>query len=275
MRTTFAEVVDGVYVFLGTDGMSNAVAIDGEDDGWTVVDSLTTPGLAQDLVDTLGRVRGGRISMLVNTHYHGDHTFGNGTIPTSRILAHPTTAQTLREIGEGYLDRLRNSSPKMKDALDGAELRLPTETLEGELRVRVGPRELTIRSVGRRAHTAGDLVLEIPDQRVLLIGDLIFNGTVPVMRDGDIDGLSESLLELRSAEVDVVIPGHGAFGDLRLIDQQLEFIDQVVEDCRRVAADGGDASQAEQVLASRFDGLLHPERLAQWVEKAFASRKQA
>jgi len=124
------------------------------------------------------------------------------------------------------------------------------------------------------AHTRGDLVVEIPQRDVLIAADLVFNRVVAPMRDGDVWGLRQTLTELRAGDSgSIVLPGHGPVGGRSLLDDQLAFIDLVVETTREVLAGGGPASAAERVLVEKCAGMAFAEqRLGDWVAQVAARR---
>jgi cyclase len=268
MRIVRRQISDDVHMLRGRNGMSNAVAIDGHGAGWTIIDSLNSPALAREMLSLLTEVREQPVERLINTHYHGDHTFGNGALGATEIIAHPETIRLLREQGTDYVERTRTNKPELAEELEGLELTLPNRPLDHPVEQSAGGHLLELRPVRRRAHTSGDLIISLPELGVLLVGDLVFNGVVPQNRDGDLIGLADALRTLQQEQVDVVVPGHGPHGGPELFDDQLAVVDLVLDLGRQVAAGEMDVTAARQSFERECPGLLHPERTDLMLEQA-------
>jgi len=269
MRTRFEQVADGVHAVLGSNGMPNAAWIDGGDDGAVVIDSRFTPAYARELVDGLREVTIAPVIALLNTHFHCDHVFGNPAIPTGRIIAHERALTRLQSLGDGYVETIRRNREDLRPELEGVSLRLPNETVsDSGLTLELPGITLQIRYAGRRAHTDHDLYVAIPERGVLLAADLVFNGVVPVMRDGDLLGLRATLQELQTHGYEHVVPGHGEVGGPELLDRQLGFVELVLDACERaVAAGDGAESAAELALAGLEGQLFAKERIMDSVQQ--------
>jgi len=260
MRTRFISVAENVYAVLGSNGMPNAVCIDGGRDGVTVIDSRFTPVYAAEMIAELRRITSAPVTTLVNTHFHADHVFGNQAIPTERIVAHLKTQEILLERGPTIVEMVKKNRPDIAPELTNLRLVVPNETITEGLALTVGGLELQIEYVGRTAHTPGDLIVRIPQHSLLLSADLLFNGIVPVMRDGDLYGLAECLRALRSDRSTTVVPGHGEIGDHGLIERQLVFVEQLVELVEKALREGRSADDAERDAKQRFAGMMFAEQ---------------
>ena len=143
----------------------------------------------------------------VNTHQHGDHTYGNSLLPDDAVLiGHETMrAELLR-------DRVLEQCPPFWYPLPtwgSVTRRAPTVVTRSELTVHTGDRRIDVLHPGYRAHTGGDLVAWLPEERVLFCGDLLFVGLTPLVFAGSVDGALRSLDWIDSFGPDVVVPGHG------------------------------------------------------------------
>jgi cyclase len=271
-RIRTREVADGVHVVLGSGAMPNAAFVDGAGEGAVVVDSLYSPLYARELMSELRARTGADVLALVNTHHHPDHTFGNAAIPTDRIIAHSNARARLEELGDAFVDVIRERRPDLAAELEGVTLRLPTETFDDRLELRLAGMTLDLRHPGVTAHTAGDITIRIPERDTILVGDLVSNGVVPVIRDGDLQGQRQALVELRQAPLGTVVPGHGEVGGSELLTQQLEFIDDVLRITAEVLRNGGTVDEASAGAAHHFEDLLLAEqRIGDWVRQAAIS----
>ncbi|WDZ92983.1 MBL fold metallo-hydrolase [Nocardiopsis sp. HUAS JQ3] len=207
---SLTEVVDGVYAWVQPDGtwwVNNAGAVAG-DDGLLVVDTCASEARTRAFLGTLARATGGApVRWAVNTHHHGDHTYGNSLLPESAVL-----------IGQAAMREALARDPIM-DACppfwspppDWGDVtrRLPSIVFDRELTVHVGGLRVELRHPGHTAHTRGDVVAWLPEERVLFTGDLVFHGLTPLVFMGSLEGALRSLEWLHLFGPEHVVPGHG------------------------------------------------------------------
>jgi cyclase len=256
----------GVHAYLGEHGMPNAVTVEGRD-GVVVIDSLFTPRHAARMIDALRATTGKPVVALVNTHFHGDHVFGNSAVPTDRIIAHRSAYERLVTGGDAYRELLCGVRPDLAPEIGDLEFVLPTELVDDRLTLDLGDVRLDIRHAGPHAHTTGDLVVELPDHGIFVASDLVFNGILPVARDGDLDGWIAVLAEQRDGFTgDVVVPGHGAVGGRELFDRQIDVLTGVIEKVTAVRNEGGSRDEARAAALTRVGALSHAgERIDAYV----------
>lgn len=253
------DVAEGVLVFLGEQGMPNAVCVVGTT-GVVVVDSLFTPRHAAEMMRQLREVTDLPVLALVNTHFHGDHTLGNSVIPTDRIIAHRASYERLRDDGRDYLELLCGIRPDLAPEIAGLEFLLPTEYVQDLTVLDLGDVRVQIRPLGHVAHTAGDLIVDVPERNVLIASDLVFNGILPVARDADLAGLRNALLQLEDfARGRIVVPGHGPVGGAELIRRQISVLDSIDRHTRRALLTTADTDEIERAVLSQIEPMLHAE----------------
>jgi glyoxylase-like metal-dependent hydrolase (beta-lactamase superfamily II) len=214
--TEFAEVGDGVFVLRYPVLDVNATLVLGEGVA-LLVDTLATPAQAAELAAAARRVT--RVPWaLVNTHHHFDHTFGNAALagdPPCDIWAHEETVSLLRARPEAvrreaYEEALR-LAPDLAAELAEAPILAPNRAVHRESTVDLGGRPVLLRHLGR-AHTAGDLIVHVPDADVIVAGDLVEEGAPPSFGDAYPLEWPEALAALLRLTTPgtVVVPGHGA-----------------------------------------------------------------
>ncbi|MGE5830990.1 MAG: MBL fold metallo-hydrolase [Micromonosporaceae bacterium] len=241
----FAEVAADVYVLRFPVLDVNATLVVGEEAA-VVVDTLSTDAQAGEL---LAAVRG--ITplplVLVNTHAHFDHCYGNAVLaddcPGGGIWAHEATATTLRERGESlqreqYVEWLP-TDPELAEGLAAVSLRPPDRTVHTLSTMDIGGRALELRHFGR-GHTDGDLVVSVPDADVLLAGDLIEQGAPPSFGDAYPLDWPETVAEMLQLTLPttVVVPGHGHPVDVDFVRAQHEELTTLAWLIRDGHADG-------------------------------------
>lgn len=168
------------------------------------------------------------IDTVVNTHANGDHCWGNQLLRGTRIVGSRATAEEMREgVQPGLLASLVRQGEAAGPAgeffsevfrpFDFTEIVVvpPETTFDGELVLHVGERELRLLEVGP-AHTLGDTMAWLPSERVLFTGDIVFNGSHPVVWAGPVSNWVAALERIIALQPKVLVPGHGPIGDLQV-----------------------------------------------------------
>lgn len=227
----FVQVLDGVYQARGTGNVavgSNAAVIINEDDV-LLVDSHISPAAAAALLSELAAITEKPVRYVVNTHFHFDHAHGNQIYPAEvEVIGHEFTREMLasgESVGrtyQGFQDAMAGQ-PGYVEGQEGLVPTPPTTTLSERMTLHRGGREIRLLFFGR-GHTGGDVVVHLPQERVLITGDLLLPG-VPFMGDGFPEDWVDTLEELKALPVDIVIPGHGSpFSDLSRIDALQSYL---------------------------------------------------
>jgi glyoxylase-like metal-dependent hydrolase (beta-lactamase superfamily II) len=224
--TEFAEVAADVFVMRYPVLDVNATLVVG-DGAALVVDTLSTEGQAVELAEAVRRITLYPWT-LVNTHHHFDHCFGNAVLAGSSglaIWAHEEAAAQLRDNGKAlqreWYKEYTSTLPELADGLAAVTVLPPNRTIHLESTLDIGGRSVVLRHLGR-GHTAGDLVVQLPDVNVVLAGDLIEESGPPSFGDAyPLDWphtLAALLPSLDGATV--VVPGHGAVVDRAFVQDQ-------------------------------------------------------
>jgi glyoxylase-like metal-dependent hydrolase (beta-lactamase superfamily II) len=216
VRTDFVEVADRVFVLRYPVLDVNVTLIVG-DEGALVVDTLSGEGQARELAGRARHVTTAALAV-VNTHHHFDHCFGNATLAregAAPIWAHHEAALELREYAETWREELvgryRDADPELAAEIAAAEILPPTRIVHQAATLDVGGRRVELRHLGR-GHTAGDLVVLVPDADLIVAGDLVEEGAPPSFSDAyplEWPDTVAAMVALMSEDT-VVVPGHGA-----------------------------------------------------------------
>lgn len=213
------------------------------------------------------------ISHVINTHGDGDHCWGNQLFPECTITAsqacvdhiHHTTPgamTTLKQAGRicshmppGSLRDFGRYMGGMLAPYDfrGIKISAPTQTFRQETVLRVNGVELILLEVGP-AHTDGDIIVFVPEQRLAYTGDIVFAGSTPVTWAGPVGNITRALRRLLTLEADVLVPGHGPLATPRLVQQQIDYW-EFLQDSLHPASQRGDPPQVaaqEWLSSARF-----------------------
>lgn len=256
---TFEEVAPGVYFAQGTGevnvGSNSMVVVNDED--VLVVDSHITPDAARELVTAIAGLTDKPIKTLVNTHFHFDHANGNQVFGEGiEIIGHEYTRQklltdvlseptyALQGSVEALTPRLQELEAELAaaegdarvdvekriavmkrhiSAQEGIVLTPPQRTLTDSLTLQKGSRTIELRFLGR-GHTAGDVVIYLPAEKILYTGDLFYDGA-PFLADGFPLEFIETLEKLKGIDAEIILGGHGnAVRDKSRIDARQEYL---------------------------------------------------
>ena len=203
----FAEGVPGV----ATDNqgfISNAgVIVTGA--GVVIFDALGTPALGQLLLEKIRAITKEPIVRVIVSHYHADHIYG-------LQVFEDLDAEILAPVGaEKYLAS-DNASERLEERRftldpwvnDDTRLVYPNRYLDEGMQFRLGDVEFIVSVVGN-AHSDGDLTLYVLPDRVLLSGDIIFEGRIPFVGDANTRHWAQVLERMETEQLVALIPGHG------------------------------------------------------------------
>ena len=286
-ETGLHEVADGVFAYLQPDGgwgWSNAGLFVTRDSS-LLVDTLFDQVLTRQMLDAMEPVTATRpIDTVVNTHANGDHCYGNGLLEGAEIV---TTEAAAREMGavppsalvallQADLDPV--TAEYIQEAFGGFEFKgitipEPTQTFSGRLELKLGNHPVHLEQVGP-AHTAGDLIVHLPDESTVFTGDILFVNGTPIVWDGPIANWVAACDRILELGCDVIVPGHGPLTDAGGVLAVRDYLTWLEDACRSrhkeglIAADTiSDLATSEEFAPYREWGEW--ERLAVNVRAAY------
>lgn len=147
------------------------------------------------------------ITHVINTHHHGDHTLGNIAFPGAEIISSENCKKLVQDTGadwiaiaEGMIGRkLPNTKPIPATRTYASKTRTPVEINGVKMEL----------WVPEAAHTQGDMLVWLPDDRVLVAGDVLMSTTTPSFRDADSKKWVQTLADVQQYPAKTIIPGHG------------------------------------------------------------------
>lgn len=203
------------------------------DAGVVVIDALGSPQLARELMAEVRRVTGKPVTHVIVTHYHADHIYGLQEFQRAgvRIVGHRAALEYLNS--ELAQSRLIASRTELAPWIDAQTRLVPAdEWIDGRREWVIGGVRLVLLPVGP-AHTPEDLVVYLPDQKVLFAGDIVFRGRIPFVGQARSGEWIQALSALLDLGADVIVPGHGplsrnARADMELTRDYLAYLRQTM-----------------------------------------------
>jgi cyclase len=265
------ELGDGVFAHVPDDHWANTGIIIG-DESVLVVDARLTPRWARDLVDMAAYLTPKPVRFLVDTHHHGDHTFGNVAFaPFATIIGHANTRRALaadRKMHEGWAARY----PEFAADLAEVVITPPIITYDDKLTISLGAHTVELRHFGP-AHTDNDTVIAVPDSGVAFMGDLVCNGFNAVLSDGDSAGWQRALSATEATwPVSRIVPGHGPTAGAEALPEQRAYLEALRAKVRELRDAGVPAETAQRELRAvpGFEHYQNPQWLSRGIPRLYA-----
>jgi len=286
------QLGDGVFALLHQDdgwAIGNAGIVDlGE--STLVFDTFMAVEAGIDLRTAAQELTGNPVGIVINSHYHNDHIWGNQAFDrqTDIISSSDTRALIETKGQEEYVWYMENSSTRFKEiraqiedekdgekkkelelsssyyeglmaTLPGLSIRLPNITFKSRMRIHGAKRDVDLITY-KNGHTGSDTILYLPGEGILFLADLLFVDSHPYLADGDPVHLKVTLDEIGTFEGDVLIPGHGPPGS----KNDLSLLRHYIDHCEQAA----DSLLDEEDAATQIADLAIPDPYMAW---AFAN----
>jgi glyoxylase-like metal-dependent hydrolase (beta-lactamase superfamily II) len=226
-----------------------------------VIDTRSTYGQARQILEDVRALTREQISVVVDTHGHFDHAFGNAIFRPATIWGHERCVAFMERTGEARKPAIAKDEPDLAPELAEVVIDPPDRTFTDTATFELGGREVVLRFLGR-GHTDHDVVIQVLGTDVVWAGDLVENGAVPFFGDGyplDWPATGSALAELITG---VVVPGHGDHADREFAVSQAASFAALAE--LATSVHGGGLSLEDAVAAHPF-----PERPPEEAKRAF------
>lgn len=255
-----ADSVVAAVAVPGTGSLANTAIIDLG--GVTlVVDTFATLEAAQDLKAAAEHLTGNPVTYVMNTHWHSDHTSGNQMfVPGAKLIATSGTYEVMNTFARERVAQYQNNREKMLEAIGEAELQCGQETdtkLQREMAwenatdrefVNMLPQlvhtvpsvtfdqQMTIHGSTRSAqlitygggHTLSDAIVYLPEDKVVVIGDLVLSNHHPVLANANPHEWLSILEQIEALDVETIIPGHGEVCSLQQLQDVKGYISRII-----------------------------------------------
>jgi glyoxylase-like metal-dependent hydrolase (beta-lactamase superfamily II) len=263
-----------------------------------VVDSCLLPSSAREDVEQIRKWTQKPVTWLVNTHWHFDHTLGNATyaaaFPGVQIVAQAETRKMIESFNPGAVRRyperqqrfqrmldtgkdqdgkplspalrtdlqkaIAGLAPVVAEFKDATQL-VPNLAFDRELSIDLGGREAQIRFLGR-GNTAGDTVVYLPAEKLLVAGDLL-DHPIPYFFGGFPVDLIGTLGKLRELEVKTIVPGHGdVLTGTAYVAQVVDLVSAVVSEVEKEMNAGLTKDQILEAAPTKLDVAGYRQKFA-------------
>jgi glyoxylase-like metal-dependent hydrolase (beta-lactamase superfamily II) len=242
------QVGNGLYAFFqnGWVFVNNAGLIIGKD-YCIVVDTFTNKYQCESFISEIKKITDKPVKIIINTHWHTDHTFTNHLFPEAITVNTKKTHAALLEAGPNEGEAFAKVLPKEKFNFEGSQISIPDIAFEGEIVLRDGIHEIRVIEMGA-GHSVSDCIVMIEKEGVIFLGDIATEGTRGCKRPAaniwsGSYAIINSLHNLLRYPAEKFIPGHGG----RVLGRQemaaiitdlTDFLVIVREECLRLWKEG-------------------------------------
>lgn len=256
---SFDKLAEGVYAYTA-EGDPNTGIIIG-DDGVMVIDTQATPDMAQDVIRRIREVTDKPIKYVVLSHYHAVRVMGASAYNPEHIIASQATYDLIVERGQFDFDSEVGRFPRLFQGVESVPgLTWPTLTFEHSMTLWMGKRRVELKHIGR-GHTKGDIVVWLPEEKVLFSGDLVEFGATPYTGDAYLRDWPQTLANVRALGAEKLVPGRGdALTTPETVEAAIsgtqDFLTQMFESVKKGRAAGKELNEiyteTYQVLQPQF-----------------------
>jgi cyclase len=268
------KLKDNLYVMRGGGGNSSVFITT---TGVVVVDTKN-PGWGQPLLDAIRTVTARPVTLIVNTHTHGDHVSGNVEFPaTVDIVTQENTAANMKAMRPNSSAAPNPNPPNIFRDNNGRGL--PKRTFADRMTIGSGRDQIDLHYFGR-AHTNGDAMVYFPAHRVLHMADVFPGKELPIMdgnNGGTAVGYADTLARAAAfieKNADVIVNGHfatqTALADLK---DYIQFVRGYVKDVQAVKSKGGTVDQAAESWKPPAGYTAQPARVRSNAQLVFDETK--
>lgn len=204
-----------VYALLGPIGIPskensgyqvNSTLILG-DKGAILVDTGATDAVGTMLAKTVAGISPKPVTHVINTHHHGDHYLGNTAFKNAEFISAKKAQELIDSTGAEWISMVESMiGQKLPNT---KAIAAKTTFPENSRTERVINGVKMVFWVPQGSHTPGDLLVYLPDDKILIGGDVLVNHVVPQMRDAHVKTWVTTLDQTKQFDYKTVVPGHG------------------------------------------------------------------
>jgi len=180
-------------------------------DGVLVIDTGSSETIGKALRQVIAKITDKPVRWIINTHGHGDHWLGNAAFADAKteIISSSTVKQRIEKEGEEWVARFNTMTG---GATGASRVAKPNQVYDARVAIAFGDLKAEL-IPSQDAHSPGDLVVWLPQQRLLIGGDVLYTERAPATFDSRLAQWIVFLRELESLKPAKIVPGHGPVAD--------------------------------------------------------------
>lgn len=260
-------------------GFSNSGLVDRG--GGLVVDTFWDLPHTREMIDHYSKVWGAPAQRVVNTHYNGDHCWGNQLFPEADLIGHRRCAESFFKENPAVLQAVKTMDVSGQPGLaalqhglspwdfTGIELTPPTVVFDDRIDIDLDGSPVKLAYAGP-AHTDSDVIVHLPDDGIVFTGDVLFRLCSPIGWEGTYARWIESLDYIISLNPKVVVPGHGPLCGVEGPCEMKAYLEYVRSESKAFFDQGLTVAEAaRRIDLGPYEVWDGPERVYFNVERAY------
>lgn len=265
------QIAPNVYTVVGdlagqtfeNDGLNNNLGFVVSDAGVLVINTGPSARVARALHTAIRKISAQPVKWVVNVNSQNHYWHGNGYFKSqgATILASKEAERVMREMGAQQLDA---NKTLLKEKADGTVLTYPTALITDRRELKLGKTTVQLLHFGP-AHTPGDLVVWLPQQKILFAGDIVYTERLlAVIPISNATGWVQAFDKLVALNPKTIVPGHGRPTSIEIARRDTrDYLAFLLAGAKRILDAGGSIQDAvEKVDQSRFRSLANFDLLA-------------
>ena len=245
----FKKIKDGIFVYTAQLNDSNVTIIETQE-GVVLIDTGQTPKDSHIVMAALKKVTSQPVRFIIHTEPHQDHTVGNFAFsPPGIVIAHAgATASMKNADNPANIEKRMAVSPEMREAYKGYRLVTPNIEYRDKMTLNVGERTLELYYL-KNVHSEADTAIWLPKERIVFTA-----ASVTVKRFGNhrpfvsIPDTLSAIKMMKALNPEVVIPGHGAPGTAKILDDMEQYYNLLLERVGAMAKQGKSLDEIKKEL---------------------------
>ncbi len=242
---------------------------------YIVIDSGPTYFYAQQAYKKMKKIKNLPISYVINTHNHDDHWLGNSYYSELGVKIVGSSAFSF----ETKVKMTRMQKRISPEAFLKTTQVFPFIFVENEKLLDFNGKKVHLINVNQKAHTNSDLLVYVPSDKIIFVGDLIFNDRLPFIIDGDLLAWIKTLDKIKSMDLNYVIGGHGKIVDKSSIDMTYNYLRTLNKEVSALLEEGKDIGDVVELVSMKkyenvnFYDTMHKQnveiayRILEWADE--------
>jgi cyclase len=245
----FKKIKDGIYVYAGRPNESNCTIILTQD-GVVLIDSGNNPPDSHAVMKAVKQLTSQPVRFLINTEPHADHTTGHFVFsPPTTIIAHAGATESMKSAYDpARNEKLMAASPEMREAFKGYRMITPHIEYRDKMTLNSGERTFELYYL-KNVHSEADTAIWLPKERVLFtaasVGVKRFNNLRPFV---SIPDTLNAIKMMKALNPEVVIPGHGDPGTVKILDDMERYYNSLLERVGQMVKQGKSLDEIKKEL---------------------------
>jgi cyclase len=271
----FKKLKEGIYVYSGQLNDANVTIIQTQE-GIVLIDTGQTSKDSHIIMAALKKLTSEPVRFIIHTEPHSDHTVGNFVFsPPAIVIAHQGATDSMKKAyNPGFIDKRAAVSPEMSEAYKGFRLITPHLEYRDKMTLNLGERTLELYYL-KNVHSEADTAIWLPKERVLFTA-----ASVTVKRFGNhrpfvsIPDTLSAIKMMKALNPEVVIPGHGDPGTVKILDDMESYYKLLMERVGAMVKAGKSLDDIKKELKMpETDDWAGKDRFSNNIEAAYRAVK--